>query len=314
MAPSFLACLPACLTLSGHGCACQERARAPPPPAAAASPPAAAQASRPSRDDRRFLPPSTTTTTSSRGFHSTCACRTTALAAAAAGADAASELDHAAASSDLPLPAADSTDMLLDRHGRRHTYLRISLTEKCNLRCRYCMPAEGVRLSEAGSLLSTDEVVRLAGLFVGAGVTKIRLTGGEPTVARELEEVCERLGRLRAHGLRTLAITTNGLILERKLAAMKAAGLNMINVSLDTLVPAKFEFLTRRRGHARVLQAVEEALRLGFAPVKVRELAREGAREGGRSWSMNDSRVGGWKEASGLLLQQQQQTEGATTD
>eukprot|EP00850_Spirogloea_muscicola_P010649 SM000063S20039 [mRNA] locus=s63:455871:457660:- [translate_table: standard] len=157
--------------------------------------------------------------------------------------------------------------MLVDAFGRAHTYLRISLTERCNLRCQYCMPAEGAALSPPAALLAADEVVRLAALFVAGGVDKIRLTGGEPTIRKDIVDVCRRLSELP--GLRTLAMTTNGLALARKLPALRAAGLGQLNISLDTLVPAKFELLTRRSGHHKVLEAIDAALALGYKPVKV---------------------------------------------
>jgi uncharacterized radical SAM superfamily Fe-S cluster-containing enzyme len=158
-------------------------------------------------------------------------------------------------------------DMLVDSHGRRHTYLRISLTERCNLRCQYCMPAEGVELTQNSELLSQSEIMQLARIFVSGGVDKIRLTGGEPSIRPDIEELCEQLRSLP--GLRNLAMTSNGIVLSRKLARLQAAGLNQLNISLDTLVPAKFEFLTRRKGHNKVLQSIEAALDLGFSPVKV---------------------------------------------
>ncbi|KAL0305154.1 UNVERIFIED_CONTAM: GTP 3',8-cyclase, mitochondrial [Sesamum angustifolium] len=94
------------------------------------------------------------------------------------------------------------SDMLADTFGRLHTYLRISLTERCNLRCQYCMPAEGVELTPSPQLLSQNEIVRLANLFVSSGVTKIRLTGGEPTIRKDIEEICLQLSNLS--GLKTL--------------------------------------------------------------------------------------------------------------
>ncbi|KAL2620069.1 hypothetical protein R1flu_000274 [Riccia fluitans] len=166
------------------------------------------------------------------------------------------------------------SDMLVDTHGRRHNYLRISLTERCNLRCKYCMPAEGVELTPGGQLLGDKEVMRLARLFVAEGVDKIRLTGGEPTIRSNIEDICLELSSLP--GLKYLAMTTNGLVLARKLPRLRAAGLNQLNISLDSLVPAKFELLTRRRGHAKVLQAINTALELGFNPVKVNVVVMRG--------------------------------------
>ncbi|KAK4738348.1 hypothetical protein R3W88_002045 [Solanum pinnatisectum] len=159
------------------------------------------------------------------------------------------------------------SDMLIDSFGRMHTYLRISLTERCNLRCHYCMPAEGVELTPSPQLLSQDEIVRLASLFVSSGVDKIRLTGGEPTIRKDIEELCLQLSNLK--GLKTLAMTTNGITLGKKLPKLKDSGLNLVNISLDTLVPAKFEFMTRRKGHGRVMESIDAAVKLGYNPVKV---------------------------------------------
>lgn len=166
------------------------------------------------------------------------------------------------------------SDMLIDSHGRRHNYLRISLTERCNLRCNYCMPAEGVELTPSSELLSQNEIIRIASTFVAGGVDKIRLTGGEPSIRKDIEEICEQLRSLP--GLKYLAMTTNGIVLSRKLPRLQAAGLNQLNISLDTLVPAKFEFLTRRKGHNKVLQSIDTALELGFNPVKVNTVVMRG--------------------------------------
>lgn len=176
------------------------------------------------------------------------------------------------ATSCASLPEASSqdnptSDMLIDSFGRLHTYLRISLTERCNLRCQYCMPAEGVELTPSAKLLTCDEIIKLANIFVSSGVDKIRLTGGEPTIRKDIEEICLHLSNLK--GLKTLAMTTNGIVLGKKLPKLKECGLNSINISLDTLVPAKFELMTRRKGHDRVLTSINTAIELGFNPVKV---------------------------------------------
>ncbi|KAI0492391.1 hypothetical protein KFK09_026662 [Dendrobium nobile] len=160
-----------------------------------------------------------------------------------------------------------ASDMLVDSFGRLHNYLRISLTERCNLRCQYCMPVEGVELTPNSHLLSSDEISRLANLFVNSGVDKIRLTGGEPTIRKDIEEICLQLSRLK--GLKTLAMTTNGIVLAKKIPKLKECGLGVINISLDTLVPAKFELLTRRKGHERVMESITAAVEYGFNPVKV---------------------------------------------
>ena len=129
------------------------------------------------------------------------------------------------------------------------------------------MPAEGVDLTPSPELLSQDEIIRLGAIFVGAGVDKIRLTGGEPTIRKDLEEICLRLSNME--GLKTLAITTNGITLAKKLPKLKECGVNLVNISLDTLVPAKFEFMTRRKGLERVMDSINVAIQLGLNPVKV---------------------------------------------
>ncbi|KAG4399031.1 hypothetical protein GLYMA_08G157800v4 [Glycine max] len=159
------------------------------------------------------------------------------------------------------------SDMLVDSFGRLHTYLRISLTERCNLRCQYCMPADGVELTPSPQLLTKTEILRCANLFVSSGVNKIRLTGGEPTIRKDIEDICLELSTLK--GLKTLSMTTNGIALARKLPKLKECGLNSVNISLDTLVPAKFEFMTRRKGHEKVMDSINAAIDLGFNPVKV---------------------------------------------
>lgn len=141
---------------------------------------------------------------------------------------------------------------LIDSHGRRHNYLRISLTEKCNLRCQYCMPAEGVPLSP--HIMTQPEIYRLASLFKSLGVEKIRLTGGEPTVRHDLVEIVRSLKT----SFNEIGMTTNGTLLKRKLQQLKEAGLTHVNISLDSLVAAKNEFITRRPNTTDiVLQNIE---------------------------------------------------------
>ncbi|XP_008562420.1 PREDICTED: molybdenum cofactor biosynthesis protein 1-like, partial [Galeopterus variegatus] len=142
--------------------------------------------------------------------------------------------------------AAPFSAFLTDSFGRQHSYLRISLTEKCNLRCQYCMPEDGVPLTPKADLLTTEEILTLARLFVKEGVSKIRLTGGEPLIRPDVVDIVAQLHRLE--GLRTIGVTTNGINLARLLPELQKAGLSAINISLDTLVPAKFEFIVRRKG------------------------------------------------------------------
>ncbi|XP_068751753.1 molybdenum cofactor biosynthesis protein 1-like [Montipora capricornis] len=169
------------------------------------------------------------------------------------------------------------SEFLSDKFGRHHTYLRISLTERCNLRCQYCMPEEGVQLSQNNELLTTEEIITLAKLFVKEGVDKIRLTGGEPLIRKDIVELCAELSRL--DGLQTLAMTTNAVTLKRKLPQLRKAGLKSINISLDTLEPQKFEFLTRRKGWHKVMESIDCALELGFHPLKLNCVVMRGLNE-----------------------------------
>ncbi|XP_054894755.1 molybdenum cofactor biosynthesis protein 1 isoform X1 [Poeciliopsis prolifica] len=166
---------------------------------------------------------------------------------------------------------------LTDSFGRRHNYLRISLTEKCNLRCQYCMPEEGVKLTPRGQLLSTSEVLTLAQLFVREGVDKIRLTGGEPLIRPDVVDIIAELKKLV--GLKTVAVTTNGINLSRLLPKLKDAGLDLINISLDSLVPAKFEFVVRRKGFHKVMESIDKAVELGYNPVKINCVVMRGLNE-----------------------------------
>ncbi|XP_054716310.1 molybdenum cofactor biosynthesis protein 1-like [Uloborus diversus] len=163
---------------------------------------------------------------------------------------------------------------LIDTFERRHNYLRISLTEKCNLRCQYCMPEEGVNLSPSSQLLTTKEIILLCSLFSKLGVNKVRLTGGEPLVRKDIVEIVKSLKDLKS--LNTIGITTNGIVLHKKLKELKEAGLNAINISLDTMVPSKFEFLTRRRGWDNVVHSIHSALEMGFDPVKINCVVMKG--------------------------------------
>ncbi|XP_059375389.1 molybdenum cofactor biosynthesis protein 1-like isoform X2 [Carassius carassius] len=166
---------------------------------------------------------------------------------------------------------------LMDSFGRRHNYLRISLTEKCNLRCQYCMPQEGVMLTPRSQLLTAEELLILARLFVQEGVNKIRLTGGEPLIRPDVLHIIAELRKLE--GLKTIAVTTNGMNLTRLLPSLKKAGVDLLNISLDTLVPAKFEFITRRKGFHKVMEGIEKAIEMGYNPVKVNCVVMRGLNE-----------------------------------
>ncbi|MCH8276593.1 MAG: GTP 3',8-cyclase MoaA [Bacteroidetes bacterium] len=170
-----------------------------------------------------------------------------------------------------------SADILTDGFGRRHTYLRISVTERCNLRCTYCMPAEGIELRPRKDMLTFEEIVRLARLFVSEGITKIRLTGGEPLIRRDIEELTRRLAKIE--GIEALAITTNGLVLPRKLDALQKAGITHFNISLDTLRPERFRDITLRGGFETVIEAIEMTAASGYDPVKINCVVQRGVNE-----------------------------------
>jgi molybdenum cofactor biosynthesis protein A len=177
-------------------------------------------------------------------------------------------------SSVTPARPNQVTSPLTDSFGRAHTYLRISLTERCNLRCTYCMPEEGVPLAPKTRLLTADEIVRVTGLFVRHGVSKVRLTGGEPLVRPDVLDIAHRIGHMP--GVDTLAMTTNALVLRRHLPALRDAGLTALNISLDTLVAPKFELITRRKGHHAVIEGLSAALDFKIPSVKLNVVVMKG--------------------------------------
>ena len=166
---------------------------------------------------------------------------------------------------------------MTDGFSRKHTYLRISISEKCSLRCVYCMPEGGVDLTPSTELLTVDEIERLVRLFAKAGVTKVRLTGGEPTVRKDLPDIVRRISSVP--GIKDVGMTSNGLVLSRTLKELRDNGLNLLNLSLDTLKPERFVQLTRRKGHGRVMAAIDEALELGYTPVKVNVVVMKGVND-----------------------------------
>lgn len=163
---------------------------------------------------------------------------------------------------------------LPDGFGRVHRYLRISLTDRCNLRCRYCMPASGVPLRPREEILRFNEIARVTRVLVRLGVAKVRLTGGEPLVRRDVSKLVRQLAGIE--GVRTLAMTTNGLLLEEHAANLRAAGLSAVNISLDTLRRDRFERLTRRDALAQVRTGLDAAMRAGFDRVKVNAVIMRG--------------------------------------
>lgn len=162
------------------------------------------------------------------------------------------------------------SEFLTDKFDRQHDYLRISLTERCNLRCLYCMPEEGIQLSPNREILTTAEIHYLSALFVNQGVNKIRLTGGEPTVRKDIIPLMHQIGSLRRNGLKELALTTNGISLHRKLDEMVAAGLTGVNISLDTLDPFQFQLLTRRQGFNAVMKSIDRVKEMNKLGAKIK--------------------------------------------
>lgn len=156
---------------------------------------------------------------------------------------------------------------LADARGRVVTDLRLSLTDRCNFRCTYCMPAEGLPWLSRPELLTVDEIDRLARVFVGLGVTEVKLTGGEPTLRREVVEIVARLRAIDNE--LDLSLTTNGFLLERFAAPLREAGLDRLNVSCDSMLRHRFEAMTRRDALGKVHDGLAAAEAAGFSPIKL---------------------------------------------
>lgn len=170
---------------------------------------------------------------------------------------------------------------LVDRFGRVHRDLRISLTDRCSLRCTYCMPAEGVPWLAAPTMLSTDELVRIARIAVGQGITEIRLTGGEPLLRADVVDVVRRMAALEGpDGRPEVSLTTNALRLPALAAPLRDAGLARVNISIDTLDRAKFAALTRRDRLHDTLAGIAAADSVGFTPIKLNAVAMRGVNDG----------------------------------
>ena len=167
---------------------------------------------------------------------------------------------------------------LVDRFGRVHTDLRVSLTDRCTLRCTYCMPAEGVDWLARDLVLSDDEIVRLVAIAAELGVRSIRLTGGEPLLRQGLPHLVRRLAGIEPR--LEISLTTNALRLAEMAGDLAAAGLDRVNVSLDTLLPEVFLQLTRRTGLDVVLQGMQAAADAGLTPVKVNTVLTRGVNDG----------------------------------
>jgi cyclic pyranopterin phosphate synthase len=170
-----------------------------------------------------------------------------------------------------------NTSPLIDTLGRVHTSLRISVTDRCNIRCFYCMPNENVQFLPRRDILSFEEIVRFVRVVAPLGVNKLRLTGGEPLVRADLASLVAQLATVP--GIEDIALTTNGILLAEQAAELKAAGLQRLNISLDGLTAETFRRIARRDGLDRVLAGIHEAKRVGFERIRLNAVAIKGITE-----------------------------------
>lgn len=166
---------------------------------------------------------------------------------------------------------------MLDSYRREITYLRISVTDRCNLACSYCMPEQLAAGARRNRLLSFQEITEIVGVLAPRGITKIRLTGGEPLVRKGMDELVRMLAGIK--GIREITMTTNGQLLESQAEALASAGLRRVNISLDTLDPARYRELTRGGDIRGVLKGIEAALAAGLDPVKINGVITPGTTE-----------------------------------
>jgi cyclic pyranopterin phosphate synthase len=166
---------------------------------------------------------------------------------------------------------------LVDSFGRKIDYLRISITDHCNLKCYYCTPFSGRRRLERSEILTYEEMLKVARAAAASGITKIRITGGEPLVRRGVVEFCRMISDI--DGLKSLALTTNGIYLEKMATALFNAGVHRINISLDTLKPERFEKITGYNRLSRVLTGIKRAEQIGMHPIKINTVVMRGINE-----------------------------------
>ncbi|MDH5546320.1 MAG: GTP 3',8-cyclase MoaA [Gammaproteobacteria bacterium] len=167
---------------------------------------------------------------------------------------------------------------LKDTFGRTFDYVRIAITEKCNLRCTYCMPEEGVDFKNGEQILTADEILRVVRVLAEMGVKKVRYTGGEPLVRKDIVKLVA--GAANTPGIKGVHVTTNGIIFPKYAKQLREAGLTGVNISLDTIDPQKFHDITRRPGEDKVLESIELASKLGFPRVKVNNVVMRGFNDG----------------------------------
>jgi GTP 3',8-cyclase len=167
--------------------------------------------------------------------------------------------------------------MELDRHNRPIKDLRISVTDRCNFRCTYCMPLDEYEWIDKREILTFEELARLAALFVQLGVEKIRLTGGEPLVRQNLDHLVAKLSTI--DGLKDLCLTTNGALLANQIDALRRAGLKRVNISIDSLDPDRFRKMTKRGDLSKVLEGIFAAKAAGLAPIKLNAVVERGVND-----------------------------------
>jgi len=163
---------------------------------------------------------------------------------------------------------------MIDNHNREINYLRISITDRCNLRCVYCMPKEGVSFLGHEDILSYEEILRIVEVAVKTGIIKVRVTGGEPLVRRGVIDFLASLRRIE--GLRDISLTTNGILLEEYAEEILNAGIERINISLDSLSPERYRHITRGGDIDRVIRGIRKAHDVGFSPIKINVVAIKG--------------------------------------
>jgi len=156
---------------------------------------------------------------------------------------------------------------MLDRYNRNITYLRVSVTDRCNLRCIYCMPEGGIDLLKREEILSMEEIAEVIQVGAKLGIEKIRLTGGEPLVRKGIVELVEKINRIQ--GIKEITMTTNGILLPKYAEALKKAGLNRVNISLDSVSPEQYKKVTRGGNLENVIAGIRAAKAAGLTPVKI---------------------------------------------
>ncbi len=162
---------------------------------------------------------------------------------------------------------------MLDRYNRKINYLRVSVTDRCNLRCGYCMPEDGIRLLTHQDILSYDEITEVVKAAVNLGVDKVRITGGEPLVRKGITELVKMIAAIP--GILDLGMTTNGIMLPKFAAELKASGLQRVNISLDTIDPEKYKAVTRVGSLHDALKGIDAAIEAGLMPIKLNCVVKE---------------------------------------